>query len=104
MAPTRMRRRLPGWCIRIFWNKSNLMKQTERCRQFGSIYHLTAGGGFTLIEVLVVMAIMVILFGMLFVPISTSIDMAREGQARTQMQQHLQMAMQRINRGLATAS
>jgi len=64
---------------------------------------LTARGGFTLIEVLVVMAIMVILFGMLFVPISSSIDMAREGQARTQMQQHLQMAMQRINRGLATA-
>jgi len=50
------------------------------------------------------MAIMVILFGMLFVPLSTSIDMASAGQARTQMQQHLQMAMQRINRGLANAT
>ena len=37
------------------------MKQTERCKQVGSIHHLTARGGFTLVEVLVVMAIMVIL-------------------------------------------
>ena len=64
---------------------------------------MTARGGFTLVEVLVVMAIMVVLFGMLFVPISSSIDMARAGQSRVQMQQQLQMAMQRINRGLATA-
>ncbi len=64
---------------------------------------MTARGGFTLVEVLLVMAIMVILFGMLFVPISSSIDMARAGQTRVQMQQQLQMAMQRVNRGLATA-
>ncbi len=65
---------------------------------------MTARRGFTLAEVLVVMAIMVVLFGMLFVPISSSIDMARAGQSRVQMQQQLQMAMQRINRGLANAT
>lgn len=64
---------------------------------------MTARGGFTLVEVLVVMAIMVVLFGMLFVPLSSSIDMARAGQSRVQMQQHLQMAMQRVNRGISGA-
>ena len=79
------------------------MKRTERCRQLGNIHRLTARGGFTLVEVLVVMAIMVILFGMLFVPLSSSIDMARAGQSRVQMQQQLQMAMQLINRGISGA-
>jgi len=68
-----------------------------------SNHHNLAHAGFTLIEVLVVMAIMVILFGMLFVPISSSIDMVSMGQRREQMRQQLQMAMEQVGRELADA-
>ena len=59
--------------------------------------------GFTLTEVLVVLAIMVILFGMLFVPITTSIEMTRSAQNRSQMNQTMRLAMEQLRRELSDA-
>ncbi len=60
--------------------------------------------GFTLVEVLVVLAIMVILFGMLFVPITTSLEMTHVAQQRTQMNQTMRLAMEQIRRELSDAA
>ncbi len=60
--------------------------------------------GFTLTEVLVVLAIMVILFGMLFVPITTSIEMTRTAQYRSQMNQTMRLAMEQVRRELSDAA
>jgi len=79
------------------------MKQTGYYRQFASVHRLGSRRGFTLVEILVVMAIMVMLFGMLFVPISGSIDMAAEGQKRVQMQQSLQAAMELVAKDISGA-
>ncbi len=59
--------------------------------------------GFTLIEVLVVLAIMVILFGLLFAPMMTSIDMASQGRNRARMQDAMRLAIEQIKRDLNEA-
>jgi prepilin-type N-terminal cleavage/methylation domain-containing protein len=59
--------------------------------------------GFTLVELLVVLAILVLLFGLLFAPMMTSLDMAREGQARAEMQNTARYAMEEVRRTIGNA-
>ena len=59
--------------------------------------------GFTLVELLVVLAILVLLFGLLFAPMMTSLDLAREGQARAEMQNTARYAMEEIRRTIGNA-
>ncbi|MGC9316941.1 MAG: PulJ/GspJ family protein, partial [Armatimonadota bacterium] len=59
--------------------------------------------GFTLIEVLVVLAILVILFGMLFAPMIASLDMVTLGQSRVTMQSAVRNAMEDMRREVSNA-
>jgi len=61
-------------------------------------------GGFTLLEVLVVLGILVVLFALLFVPMSQSVNMASSGRTQAEMQQDLRMAMERATRDLTEAT
>jgi len=65
---------------------------------------LGSARGFTLTEVLVVLGIMVILFAMLFVPITSSIEMTRTAHNRSQMNQTLRLAMEQFRRELSDAA
>jgi len=59
--------------------------------------------GFTLVELLVVLAILVLLFGLLFAPMMTSLDMAREGQVRARMQDTVRQTMEDVQRTVSNA-
>jgi type II secretory pathway pseudopilin PulG len=56
-----------------------------------------------LVELLVVLAILVILFGLLFAPMMTSLDMAREGQSRARLQDTARNALEDVQRTIANA-
>ncbi len=60
-------------------------------------------GGFTLIEVLVVLGILVVLFALLFVPMMQGVGIATSGRVQAEMQQSLRMAMEQVNRDLTEA-
>ncbi|MGQ9731795.1 MAG: prepilin-type N-terminal cleavage/methylation domain-containing protein [Candidatus Zipacnadales bacterium] len=91
--------------------------ETARSRAAGTPYALTARGtrvvslptdnnwyrGFTLVELLVVLAILVLLFGLLFAPMMTSLDLAKEGQAEARMQDSVSYAMDKIKRTVSNA-
>ncbi len=64
-----------------------------------------AGGrrGFTLVEVLVVLAILVLLFALLFAPMIVGLDMVTDGRVRTNMQDALRGAMEQVRRDLSDA-
>ncbi|MGD9495061.1 MAG: PilW family protein [Armatimonadota bacterium] len=59
--------------------------------------------GFTLIEVLVVLAILVILFALLFAPMIASLDMVTLGQSRVTMQNAVRTAMEEMRREISNA-
>jgi prepilin-type N-terminal cleavage/methylation domain-containing protein len=59
--------------------------------------------GFTLIEVLVVLSILVILFSLLFAPIIASLDMVTLGHSRVQMQDAARTAMEQMRREISNA-
>lgn len=59
--------------------------------------------GFTLIEVLVVLAILVILFALLFAPMIVSLDMVTVGQSRVTMQNAVRTAMEEMRREISNA-
>ncbi|MFQ6096328.1 MAG: PilW family protein [Armatimonadota bacterium] len=59
--------------------------------------------GFTLIEVLVVLAILVILFGLLIVPMMSGLDMASSGRRAIRLQETQRFAMEQMRRDLADA-
>lgn len=59
--------------------------------------------GFTLIEVLVVLAILVILFGLLIAPLISGLDMATQGSSAARLQQDVRIAVERLRRDLAEA-
>ncbi len=59
--------------------------------------------GFTLVEVLVVLAILVILFALLFMPMMASLDMVTVGQSRVTMQTSVRTAMEQMRREVANA-
>ena len=58
-------------------------------------------GGFTLVEVLVVLSILVLLFAMLFAPMMVGLDMVTDGRVRTNMQDALRMTMEQIRRDVS---
>lgn len=60
-------------------------------------------GGFTLVELLVVLAILILLFGLLFAPMMTGLDMAKQGQVRANMQDKVREAMTDIQRTVSNA-
>ncbi len=60
-------------------------------------------GGFTLVEVLVVLAILVILFGLLFAPMMAGLDMATQGQINVRLQEIARAAAEQMRRELANA-
>lgn len=64
----------------------------------------TGRGGFTLLEVLVVLGILVVLFALLFVPMTTSVNIATSGRRQAEMQQDLRMAMEQAARDLTEAT
>jgi prepilin-type N-terminal cleavage/methylation domain-containing protein len=59
--------------------------------------------GFTLVEILVVLAILIILFGMLFAPMMAGLDMATSGRAQANMQDTARMVAEQMRRELADA-
>ncbi len=59
--------------------------------------------GFTLIEVLVVLAILVILFALLFAPMIASLDMVTLAQSRVTMQNAVRTAMEDMRREISNA-
>lgn len=59
--------------------------------------------GFTLIEVLVVLSILVLLFALLFAPMMVGLDMAADARAQTKMQDSVRMAMEQVRRELSDA-
>lgn len=61
-------------------------------------------GGFTLLEVLVVLGILVVLFALLFIPMTAGVDMAASGRTQAEMQQDLRMAMEQAARDLTEAT
>ncbi|MGI5816668.1 MAG: PulJ/GspJ family protein [Armatimonadota bacterium] len=60
-------------------------------------------GGFTLIEVLVVLAILIILFAMLFAPMIASLDMVNVGQAKVTMQNSARNTLTEMRREISNA-
>ncbi|HJN14639.1 MAG TPA: prepilin-type N-terminal cleavage/methylation domain-containing protein, partial [Armatimonadota bacterium] len=65
--------------------------------------HFNRRRGFTLVELLVVLAILVLLFGLLFAPMMTSLDMAKSGQARAGMQDTVRYMLEDIRRTIGNA-
>jgi prepilin-type N-terminal cleavage/methylation domain-containing protein len=59
--------------------------------------------GFTLVEILVVLVILVLLFGLLFMPMMTGLDLVQMGRVQTHMQDNVREAMEWIRRDLADA-
>lgn len=59
--------------------------------------------GFTLVEVLVVLAILVILFGLLFAPMIASLDMVTLAQQRVRMQDAARTAIEQMRREISNA-
>jgi len=59
--------------------------------------------GFTLVEVLVVLAIMVILFGLLFAPMITGLNLVRRGKRHVAMQDAVRLALEQMKRELGDA-
>ncbi|MBU0608523.1 MAG: prepilin-type N-terminal cleavage/methylation domain-containing protein [Armatimonadetes bacterium] len=60
-------------------------------------------GGFTLVEVLVVLAILVILFGLLFAPMMAGMDMASQGRIQSRLQDVARRAAEDVRRELLEA-
>jgi len=59
--------------------------------------------GFTLVEVLVVLAIMVVLFGLLFAPMIAGMNLVRRGRQHVAMQDAVRLAVEQMKRELADA-
>ncbi len=59
--------------------------------------------GFTLVEILVVLVILVLLFGLLFMPMMTGLELARLGRVQTHMQDSVREAMEWVRRDLSDA-
>jgi len=70
----------------------------ERCHLF--ILH---SSGITLIELLVSLSILVILFGLLFLPMLTGINLFHQGKARAETQDVVRHAMEQMQREMSQA-
>ncbi len=82
---------------------SNKSAKQARCHPIpGALVTRTAAHrGFTLVEVLVVLAILVLLFALLFMPMMVGLDMATEARIRSNMQDAVRLAMEQICRDLS---
>jgi prepilin-type N-terminal cleavage/methylation domain-containing protein len=63
----------------------------------------TTRSGFTLVEVLVVLAILVILFGLLFAPMMAGMDMATQGRIQARLQDTARAAAEQMRREIVNA-
>jgi prepilin-type N-terminal cleavage/methylation domain-containing protein len=63
----------------------------------------SARRGFTVLEVLVVLGIMVVLFALLFVPMTSSLTLVSSGRAQSEMQQSLRQAQAQVQQDLSEA-
>ncbi|MCX7598403.1 MAG: prepilin-type N-terminal cleavage/methylation domain-containing protein [Armatimonadetes bacterium] len=63
----------------------------------------TGRSGFTLVEVLVVLAVMVILFGLLFAPMISGLNLVSRGRRHVVMQDAVRLALEQMKRDLAEA-
>lgn len=63
----------------------------------------TGRGGFTLVEVLVVLAVMVIVFGLLFAPMISGLNLVSRGRRHVAMQDAVRLALEQMKRDLAEA-
>lgn len=59
--------------------------------------------GFTLVEILVVLAILVVLFGLLFAPMMAGMDMVSSGRGQAHLQDAARLAAEQMQRELAQA-
>jgi prepilin-type N-terminal cleavage/methylation domain-containing protein len=59
--------------------------------------------GFTLVEMMVTLAIMMLLFGIIFVPLNQAFNFFQLGQTRTSMQQAARQSLEQISSDLRTA-
>ncbi|MFO7945831.1 MAG: prepilin-type N-terminal cleavage/methylation domain-containing protein [Armatimonadota bacterium] len=73
-------------------------RQIAGLRRFGE-----TNRGFTLVEVLVVLSILVLLFALLFAPMMIGLDMAADARSQTKMQDSVRMAMEQARRELSNA-
>jgi len=81
-----------------------MIRAGERCNRVSAAKcRASARKGFTLMEVLVVLAILVILFGLLFAPMIASIDMVTLGQSRVRMQDAVRTAVEEMRREIGNA-
>jgi prepilin-type N-terminal cleavage/methylation domain-containing protein len=60
-------------------------------------------GGFTLVEILVVLVVLVLLFALLFAPMISGLHMVTDARIRTNMQDAARLAMEQIRRDLSDA-
>ena len=60
-------------------------------------------GAFTLVEILVVLGIMVVLFALLFIPMTSGLQMASTGRTNAAIQQSLRLALEQVQRDLSEA-
>ncbi|MFP3903610.1 MAG: prepilin-type N-terminal cleavage/methylation domain-containing protein [Armatimonadota bacterium] len=76
---------------------------TKAARTAGLMGPGRANRGFTLVEVLVVLSILVLLFALLFAPMMIGLDMATDARSQTKMQDSVRMAMEQVRRELSNA-
>jgi prepilin-type N-terminal cleavage/methylation domain-containing protein len=79
------------------------MLQGKRRRQLMRRGAVHRHRGFTLVEVLVVLAILVVLFGLLFAPMMAGMDMVTSGRAQARLQDSARLAAEQMQRELAQA-
>lgn len=86
-------------------SNATLFTTVRRGRERRAAAGALAGGpgGFTLVEVLVVLAILVILFGLLFAPMMAGMDMAQQGKVQSRLQDVARQAAEEVQRELINA-
>lgn len=86
------------------------MRHVHKTPKVGLATRLAARGrsgggraGFTLVEVLVVLAVMVIVFGLLFAPMISGLNLVSRGRRHVVMQDAVRLALEQMKRDLAEA-
>jgi len=85
------------WYVRKAPKESWMTRPAVRGRARGG------RAGFTLVEVLVVLAVMVIVFGLLFAPMISGLNLVSRGRRHVVMQDAVRLALEQMKRDLAEA-